>query len=161
MRWLARRLVGLYPRAWRERYEEEFLALLEQRKVPFSDLMDVALGVLDAWLRPQVTLEGVTGVIARMRTSVLAVLWAWVGVVVAGVGFQKMTEYEDFVEAARRNVVVGAASDAVVVGAVVALAAVVVGGLPIALVAMRRALAEGRKDVQLLFCVPRSLWLAS
>ena len=154
MRWLARELAGLYPRAWRERYEEEFLALLEQKTVSLSDLLDVALGVLDAWLKPQMTSEGVTIVIARMRTSVLAVLWAWVGVAVAGVGFQKMTEYEDFVEAARRNVVVGAAFDAVVAGAVVALAAVLVGGLPIALVAMRRALAEGRKDVPLLFCVP-------
>jgi hypothetical protein len=151
---LARELAGLYPRAWRERYEEEFLALLEQKTVSLSDLLDVALGVLDAWLKPQMTSEGVTIVIARMRTSVLAVLWAWVGVAVAGVGFQKMTEYEDFVEAARRNVVVGAAFDAVVAGAVVALAAVLVGGLPIALVAMRRALAEGRKDVPLLFCVP-------
>jgi hypothetical protein len=154
VRWLARELVGLYPRGWRERYEEEFLALLEQKTVSLWDLVDVALGALDAWLRPQMTSEGVTIVIARMRASVLAVLWAWVGVVVAGVGFQKMTEYEDFVEAARRNVVVGAAFDAVVAGAVVALAAVLVGGLPIALVGMRRALAEGRKDVVLLFCVP-------
>jgi hypothetical protein len=43
---------------------------------------------------------------------------------------------------------------AVIVGAVLALAAVVVGGLPIALAAVRKAMAMGRTDVPLLFCVP-------
>jgi hypothetical protein len=149
-----RRLVGLYSRAWRERYEEEFLAMLEQGSASLSDLLDVALGVLDAWLWPQVTWEGRTIVSARMRSSVLAVLWAWVGLVVGGVGFQKMTEYDDFVRAARENPLVGLSFDAVVIGAVVALAAVLTGGSPVALAALRRALAEGRKDVLLLLCVP-------
>jgi hypothetical protein len=75
-------------------------------------------------------------------------------VVAAGVGFQKMTEYRDFVRAARDSVVVGATFYAVVIGAVVALAAVVVGGAPVAFVAVRKALAEGRRDVPLLFCGP-------
>jgi hypothetical protein len=148
----ARRPIRLYPRAWRERYEEEFVALIEQRPASFRDALDVALGVLDAWLRPQV--EGRKVVIYRMRSSVLGVLWAWVGVVVAGVGFQKMTEYEDFVRVARQNMTVGAAFDTVVVGAVLALAAVLVGGMPIVLAALREAIAEGRKDVPLLLCVP-------
>jgi hypothetical protein len=36
-------LVRLYPRAWRERYEEEFVAMLEQGPVSIRDLFDVAL----------------------------------------------------------------------------------------------------------------------
>lgn len=149
-----KRLVRLYPRAWRERYEEEFVAMLEQRPASVRDYFDVALGALDAWLAPQVVSEGRVGVISRIRSSVLVVLWAWVGLVVAGVGFQKMTEYDDFAEAARESAAVGAAFDAGVVGAVVALAAVLVGGAPIAICAIRQALVEGRKDVPLLFCVP-------
>jgi hypothetical protein len=95
---LARWLVGLYPGAWRERYEDEFVAMLEQRRASPSDLGDVALGALDAWVRPQVASVGRrTLVISKMRSSLLAVFWAWVGFVVAGVGFQKMIEYEDFV----------------------------------------------------------------
>jgi hypothetical protein len=147
-------LVRLYPRAWRERYEEEFVAMLEQGHVSIRDLFDVALGAVDAWLRPQVVYEGRLVMVARMRGSVLAVLWAWAGVVVAGVGFRKLTEYDDFVRAARDNALVGVAFDAVVVGAFVALAAVTVGGAPIAYAALRRALAEGRKDVPLLLCTP-------
>jgi hypothetical protein len=147
-------LVRLYPGAWRERYEEEFVAMLEQGPVSIRELFDVALGVMDAWLRPQVLYEGRLVMVARMRGSVLAVLWAWAGVVVAGVGFRKLTEYDDFVQAARVDMLVGVAFDAVVVGAVVALAAVIVGGTPVGYAALRKSLAEGRKDVPLLLCVP-------
>jgi hypothetical protein len=34
----------LYPRAWRQRYEEEFLALLDQSPVSWRIVIDVALG---------------------------------------------------------------------------------------------------------------------
>jgi hypothetical protein len=151
---MARRLVRLYPRAWRERYEEEFVAMLEHGPASARELLDVTLGALDAWLMPQVASERSTLVFDRMRSSVLVVLWAWVGLVVAGVGFQKMTEYEDFVRAARDNALLGAAFDAVVIGAVVALVAVTAGGALVAFAAVRKAFAEGRKDVPLLFCVP-------
>ena len=81
---VARRLVRLYPQAWRERYGEEFVAILEQRPASGSDLFDVALGAVDAWLRPQVVTERRMVVADRMRSSVILVLWAWVGLVVAG-----------------------------------------------------------------------------
>jgi hypothetical protein len=150
-RWLVR----LYPRAWRERYGEEFLALLEERRASsVGNLFDVAFGALDAWLEPQVTSGRSTVVVERMRGSVLLVLWGWVGLVVAGIGFQKMTEYEDFIRAARDSVAVGVAYYAVMVGAVLALAAVAVGGLPLAFAAVRNAVEERRRDVPLLFCVP-------
>jgi len=43
---LAHRIIRLYPRAWRERYEQEMLALLEQWGTivlvgVFGDLLDV------------------------------------------------------------------------------------------------------------------------
>jgi len=49
-----------------------------------------------------------------------------------------MTEYDDFVRAAQES----------------ALVAVTVGGAPVTFVALRRAVAEGRKDVPLLLCMP-------
>jgi hypothetical protein len=151
---MARRMVRLYPRTWRDRYGEEFLAMLEESPASVRDFLDVAFGALDAWLRPQVASERRLVMVERMRGSVLLVLWAWAFLVVAGVGFRKMTEYEDFVRAARDNAAVGVAFYAVVIGAVLALAAVVVGGTPVAFAALWKALAEGRKGVPLLFCVP-------
>ena len=52
-------LLRLYPREWRARYEDEFTALLEQNRSSFVDVLDIALGALDAHLRPQVTAEQV------------------------------------------------------------------------------------------------------
>jgi hypothetical protein len=47
------RLVRLYPKRWRDRYEEEFLALLEERPPTARDMLDTILGALDAHLHPQ------------------------------------------------------------------------------------------------------------
>ena len=48
-------LVYLYPRAWRERYGDEFLELLEGRPATPRLAADVILGAIDARLRPQVS----------------------------------------------------------------------------------------------------------
>ena len=43
-------LVRLYPRSWRERYEDEFLGLLEVRPPTMRDRVDILRGALDARL---------------------------------------------------------------------------------------------------------------
>jgi hypothetical protein len=48
------RLVALYPRTWRDRYEEEFLALLSERPPDPLDRIDIVRGAIDARLHPQV-----------------------------------------------------------------------------------------------------------
>ncbi|GAC1319865.1 MAG: hypothetical protein NVS2B16_16860 [Chloroflexota bacterium] len=47
-------LVRLYPRAWRERYGDEFAAVLEDEALSPFDVVDLVLGALDAHLHPQV-----------------------------------------------------------------------------------------------------------
>jgi hypothetical protein len=47
-------LIRLYPRAWRERYEDEFLALLEARPPTIGDRLDIVRAALDARMHPQV-----------------------------------------------------------------------------------------------------------
>ena len=47
-------LLRLYPKAWRDRYEDEMLALLEARPLTVIDLFDLIRGALDARLHPQV-----------------------------------------------------------------------------------------------------------
>ncbi len=46
-------LLRLYPAAWRARYEDEFLAVLEERPLSPFDVFDITLGALDARLRPR------------------------------------------------------------------------------------------------------------
>jgi len=48
-----RLLLRLYPAAWRTRYEDEFLAVLEERPLSPFDAFDIILGALDARLRPR------------------------------------------------------------------------------------------------------------
>ena len=47
------RLVRLYPRSWRDRYEAELVDLLEQRPMSPGDAIDLVRGALDAHLHPQ------------------------------------------------------------------------------------------------------------
>ena len=48
------RLVRLYPQAWRDRYGDEFAALLEERPPTAGDVLDTLRGALDAHLHPTV-----------------------------------------------------------------------------------------------------------
>jgi hypothetical protein len=44
--------VGLYPRAWRERYGDELEALLETGRMSFATRLDLVRGAIDAHLHP-------------------------------------------------------------------------------------------------------------
>jgi DNA-binding PadR family transcriptional regulator len=45
-------ILRLYPPAWRERYEAEMVALLEQHQITFWTVLDLLVGALDARLDP-------------------------------------------------------------------------------------------------------------
>jgi hypothetical protein len=52
------RLVSLYPRPWRDRYEAEFLGLIEEQPPTAADVVDIVRGAIDARLHPQVRRAG-------------------------------------------------------------------------------------------------------
>ncbi len=89
----------------------------------------------------------------RFRHSALIVFWAWVGFVLAGLGFGGVLDDNPFMNtnatAGLRLAVYG-----VQAGAWLALLAVMAGGLPVAYAMVRRALATGRRDVLMLLAVP-------
>lgn len=68
-----RRLVSLYPSAWRERYEDEFLALLEDRPPRLKDVLDIVWGSIDAHFFAQLP-RGRPGMFMRFMglTAILA-----------------------------------------------------------------------------------------
>ena len=53
-------LVRIYPRAWRDRYEDEFLGVLAEAPPSFLDRIDILLGAMDARLHPEVPGDGRT-----------------------------------------------------------------------------------------------------
>jgi hypothetical protein len=50
----ARSLLRLYPRPWRERYGDEFLAVLGDGGLHAQQVIDIVSGAIDAWLSADV-----------------------------------------------------------------------------------------------------------
>jgi len=50
----AEQLLLLYPRAWRERYGDEFLATAGSGPMPARQALDVLFGAIDAWISADV-----------------------------------------------------------------------------------------------------------
>lgn len=75
----ADRLLHLYPRPWRERYGDEFLALVGDRPVRLPQIIDIVSGAIDAHLssdvrattvarRTAVHVEGDAAVLRTMKS---------------------------------------------------------------------------------------------
>lgn len=47
-------LLRLYPRAWRERYGEEFAEVVGDRDLSMQQTIDILAGAVDAWISPSV-----------------------------------------------------------------------------------------------------------
>ena len=90
----------------------------------------------------------------RQRNALLTIFSAYIAFVIAGLGLQKMTEYDDFQSVAARVLTVGLPFKIVYVGSAVSLLAVLIGGLPLAAAALRQALADRRFGIAALFAVP-------
>jgi hypothetical protein len=57
-------LLRLYPRAWRERYEDEMLALLEIAAIGWRGRVDLVGGALDARIHAESRVPGIAALIA-------------------------------------------------------------------------------------------------
>jgi hypothetical protein len=83
-----RRLVALYPAAWRHRYGEEFMALLEDRPPAALQLIDIVWGAIDAHLFPQAP-EGRFRMFTRLAG--LAAIGAGAALLAGFGGFNEIT----------------------------------------------------------------------
>ncbi len=156
--WLTR----LYPRPWRERYAAEFGDLLEQCLHTPLDVVDVFLGALDAHLQ-LLNGENVTwslmNMLNKLRTSILIVFAAYIGFIVAGFSLVGLADDSPMAPLMKSNIALAAAWTTIQAGAAIALLAVVIGGLPLALTIVRRALTADRRGLGLLV-VPVFAFLA-
>jgi hypothetical protein len=84
-----------YPSAWRERYGDELVALMEDQDQPPT--LKVKLSLVQAGLRERLHESGLVGVQLpadeRARTGSLLVLCAWTAFVLAGASFSKASEH--------------------------------------------------------------------
>ena len=80
------RLVRLYPPAWRDRYGEEFLRLIEERPTDLADRIDILRGAVDAHLHPNVLKGGPEPAPWTHRLPGILALLAGLAVIVALLG---------------------------------------------------------------------------
>lgn len=146
---MKRRLAGvlleLYPLAFRRRYEEEMRALLDQELVRLGTLLDLLRGALLAHVRPPAGLGDALEPGERLRASVSGVLACWLAFAVAGFGFYETTEDNPFPAVGSAHAALGNAHLTVQVLAAFASAAVILGALPLVLL----ALGQGRSQPEL------------
>ena len=147
--WLTR----LYPPAWKKRYGNEFEALLEECLHSPLDVMDVFLGALDAHLQ-LLNGENLTwrlmNMLNKLRTALLIVFAAYIGFIIAGFSLVGMADDSPMLALMKTDVALAASWTIIQVGAVVALLAVVIGGMPLAITVIRRALKVDRRTLSLL-----------
>jgi hypothetical protein len=161
MRRFVRPLLRLYPEYWRLRYGEEFAALLAECPPRPGTILDVLLGALDAHIDPQDTTGRIVRMLDRPRRSAIVMFWAYIAFVLAGLGFFNASE-DDIRRLLNGHSDLAAAYWVVQAGAGLALLAVLAGGVPVALAALRRAWERRRRDIALLFAVPPlalALWV--
>ncbi|MGV8964704.1 MAG: hypothetical protein ACOH2F_00370 [Cellulomonas sp.] len=130
-------LLRLYPAAWRERYGDEVADLLAGSPVSLRSGLDLARGAIDAHVNLSDVLGRWSMMETRLRSTAVTTFTAWVVFCVAVGGLNKVSEEPAFTQAARGHAGVGV-SYAIVQGSfILAMVAVLVGGLPLAYVALR------------------------
>lgn len=77
---MRRFLIRLYPAVWRDRYGDEFEALLEERPIGPFDVADIILGAIDARLR----LRGRRSVLTQTRGSTMSLRVGGFAAIAAG-----------------------------------------------------------------------------
>lgn len=148
----ALRLLRLYPRPWRERYGEEVAAVLTQHAVSPWTLIDVLAGACDAHLHRNLLPGRLVSMAHRIRSGEIVVFCAFVVFCLAWLPIQQMRDplplWERTVHA---HPEIRTALDGVNAAGILALCAILLGGVPIMFTALRTAVRSRRWVVVILF----------
>jgi len=135
---LARAALGLYPPAWRARYDDEVRALLEDSSAGPRSAASLAWYALPAWACPPRNLYDPP---ARMRASLATVLAAWTALAGLAAIFVQLTQAQASSQVATLvgHPVIQWSYWVFDAAAAVSVLAVAVGGLPLWLRMLRSA----------------------
>ncbi len=157
-RWLsawARRVLALYPRVWRDRYSEEAAALLEDYPATPRTLFNLLLCALDAHLHTEAILGRTTPMVNRLRSSEIAIFVAFVIFCFAWFPLHFVSDTPSTWQSALQiNPAIAVALTALNLAGLVALCAVLVGGLPILVTTIHQAIQRRRWGTLAMFVTP-------
>jgi hypothetical protein len=144
----ALRLVHLYPRCWRTRYEQEFVALLEQHPFSFKTFANVLWSAGEAHMQAVISQERNQGIIVGSVWS------AWMTAVVACLILYGMVDDSPLQAAMNQSSTFATSWKIIQAGCVFAASAIVVAGLPLAWSMGLYAVRERRHGVYLRLAIP-------
>lgn len=151
MRWL----LQLYPRVWRERYEEEMMEVLTQHKQSAATVFDLILGAIDANLNYEGSAEGVTFMMNRHRSGMVMVFCAFV---LFGLGWSLLQRITDplnlFQPVAESHPDLTIFHEVIFICGCLAFLALIISGMPILFIAVKRLLKNNQRMAL------RPLWIA-
>lgn len=172
--WGYQRLLMVHPSAFRREFGLDINLVFRQMCLD-AYRCDGAPGVLRLWLPALVdvlagalaeygsllkqTLKG-TSHMLQYRRSVSVIFAAYIAFVIAGIGFNKMSEETMKSSLPATYPLLRISYDVMAVGAAVSLLAILAGGIPVAWAALRYALANRRYDILARFAVPPVALLA-
>jgi len=136
---LQRGALALYPVAFRRRYGDEMLALVEDSPASSRTTLDLLRGALGAHARPPAGISATLSSEDRLRATSSGVLACWIAFAAAGFGFYKTTEDHPFSSAGDAHPAIGASHMAIQILAVLASIAVLAGALPLIVAALRQS----------------------
>ena len=137
---LARAALALYPPSWRARYGDEVHALLDESGGGLRAVASVAWRALPAWIWPPAHLYDRP---ARMRASLATGLMAWSLLTGLGLVFAQLTQFQGFRPPGHPIIPWAYVTFDAALALSVAMAGL--GGLPLWLLMLRRALRERRR----------------
>jgi len=147
--WLTR----LYPPSWRNRYGAEFEALLEECLHSPLDVLDVILGAFDAHLQ---LLNGeninwrLLNMLNKLRSTVLMVFASYIAFIIAGISLVGVLDDSPMVPLMQTDPAPAFMMAVIRIASVLALLAVIIGGMPLAITIIHHALASDRANIKLL-----------
>ncbi len=145
---MRKRLVWLYPKAWRVRYGEEMCSLLDQTPPSITATLDLLRGALVAHMRPL----GSSAPAVRARGTIARVLGCFIIFCFLGSGFAKTTENYDYIE--HIHPLLGVSHSVIVITAIVAAGALALAAAPLALASLALARREREPAVVKLIVAP-------
>jgi hypothetical protein len=149
----ASRLLRLYPAAWRQRYGDEFAALLEDHAFSFRTLLDVLWSAAEARLDPPDPGQREPAALGAWMW------WAWMLALAAGMVLYGMVD-DSPLSAPHAGSLLQGSWLGIEMGATLAGAAILLAGLPLAWSLLRYAVSAGRRDLLLRLAFPFAAALA-
>lgn len=148
-------LLRLYPRAWRDRYCDEVTSVLAEHHVTYWTALDLVLGAIDAHLHGDLLPRRLTSMAHRIRSSEIAIFCAFVLFAVAWLPLRLVRDPLPIWETAvAKHPALFTALGVLDLASLIAALAVLVGGLPLLVSALKQAVVARRWRLLALFGIP-------